>query len=39
MRDTWTKPKWGGIKGGRRDGWVGGGSFGGEMETTVLEQQ
>ena len=38
IKDTWTKPKWGKIKGGRW-GWLGWGEFWGEMETIVLEQQ
>ena len=40
IKDTWTKPKGGGIglRMGSWDGW-GGGIGGGEMETTVLEQQ
>ena len=38
-KDTWTKPKVGRIDGGRWE-WLGwGGSGGGKMETTVLEQQ
>ena len=39
IKDTWTKPKRGSIKGGRW-GWLGwGGSGGGKMETTILEHQ
>ena len=38
IKDPWTKPKRGRIKGGRW-GWVGQGRGGGTMETTVLEQQ
>ena len=39
IKDTWTKPKVGRFKDGRQ-GWVGqGGMLGGEVETTVLEQQ
>ena len=36
IKDTWTKPKRGRIKGGKWGGW-GRGSDGGEMETTILE--
>ena len=41
IKDTWTKPKGGRIE-GERWGWLrlgGAVSGGGEMETTVLEQQ
>ena len=39
IKDTWTKPKGDRIKGGKWR-WLGwGGSSGGEIETTVLEQQ
>ena len=38
VKDTWTKPKGGRIKDGKW-GWLGAGSGGGEMETTVLKQQ
>ena len=39
MKDTGTKPKGGRIQ-GRRWGWLGWeGVVGGEMETTILEQQ
>ena len=38
IKDTWAKPRWVGIIGGRRDVWVGV-RGGGKMETTVLEQQ
>ena len=40
IKDTWTKPKKGRIEGGRLGGraWAGG-SVGGKVETTVLEQQ
>ena len=40
IKDTWTKPRGGGSKGGRW-GWLGsGGMVGGRgMETTVLDQQ
>ena len=34
IKDTWTKPKWGRIKGGKW-GWLGWE----EMETTVFEKQ
>ena len=37
MKDTWTKPKSGRIK-GSGDGW-GGESGRGKVETTLLEQQ
>ena len=37
IKDTWTKPKGGRIKGGKW-GWLEWGAVGG-METTVLEQQ
>ena len=36
VKDTWSKPDWGRIKGGRW-GWLGAGV--GKMEATVLEQQ
>ena len=38
IKDTWTKPKRGRIKGGRW-GWLGWEDWWGEMVTTVLEQQ
>ena len=38
IKDTWTKPKAGRIKGGRW-GLLGCGEWWGKMETTVLEQQ
>ena len=39
IKDTWTKPKRGRIK-GRKWGWLGlGGSGREKMETTVLEKQ
>ena len=39
IKDTWTKPKGGRIKGGKW-GWLGsGGMEGREMETTILDQQ
>ena len=39
VKDTWTKPRGVGIRGVSR-GWLGcGGNGGGEMQTTVLEQQ
>ena len=40
IKDTWTKPKWGRIKGGR---WgqlgLGGRLIGRKMKTSILEQQ
>ena len=39
IKDTWTKPRWVGSGVGGRDGWGGEEWGGGEMETTVLEQQ
>ena len=38
INDPLTKPKWGRMEGGRW-GWLGWRGVGGEMETTVLEQQ
>ena len=38
IKDTWTKPRAGGIR-GRMWGWLVGRSRRREMETTVLEQQ
>ena len=38
IKDTWTKPKVGRIKGGKW-GWLGWRERRGEMDTTVLEQQ
>ena len=39
VKDTWTKPRQGGIRGGRWR-WLGWGESGGAgMHTTVLEQQ
>ena len=38
VKDTWTKPRWGGCKGGRL-GLAGVGESGGrKMQTTVIEQ-
>ena len=38
IKDTWTKPTGGGIRGGRW-GWLGWGSGGGKKQTTLREQQ
>ena len=39
IKDTWTKPKKGRIEGGRWEWLEWGRSSGGNMETSVLEQQ
>ena len=38
IKDTWTKPRRGGIRGGKW-GWLGWEGIGGGIQTTVVEQQ